>query len=79
MRAKFAHIVFGAVYEARLATAQIGQAKHIQARRIDDAAIVLQRTLAVKDRYVQPGIIRAKTGRPDHRANMIAEHKREPW
>jgi len=38
MRAEFAHVVLGAVHEARLPAAKIGQPQHIQSRRVNDAA-----------------------------------------
>jgi len=78
MRAEFAHIVLGAVHEARLPATKIGQPQYIQSRRVNDAAIVLQSALAVEDRRVQPGMVRAEAGRPYHRANVLAEHKPQP-
>jgi len=49
---------------------EIWRPQHIQSGRVNDAAIVLQLSLAVEDPRIQPGIVRAEAGRPYHRANV---------
>ena len=77
MHAEFPHVVLGAVYEARLPATEIWQPQHIQSGRVNDAAIVLQLSLAVEDPRIQPGIVRAEAGRPYHRANVHAQRESE--
>src|SRR4030095_16183548 len=67
-----ARIVFDAVNERRLAPAQHREPECIQAWTLDDAAIVLQGSLLVDDRDVQPAVIRPKPGRPHDRTDLAA-------
>lgn len=68
MRGKLARVVLGTVDKARLASPQERQAHDIQARCINDTAVVSDAALAVEYRDRQPAVIWAETGRPNHRA-----------
>ena len=70
MFAELADVVRGAVDEARLASAHEVEAEHIEARCVDDSAIVAQAPLAIKHRQVQPPKIRMKARRPKDRADV---------
>jgi len=78
MRRDLAHVVLGAVDEARLAPAQERQAEHVEPRRVDDATIVAQVSPAVEDRDVEPGVVRPVSGGPDDRAQLASELGAEP-
>ncbi len=78
MHAELPHVVLGAVYEARLPATEIWQPQRIQSGRVNDAAIVLQLSLAVEDPRIEPRIVRAEDGRPYHRANVHAQRESEP-
>lgn len=71
MHGKLARVVLGTVDKARLASPQERQAHDIQARCINDAAVVSDAALAIEYRNRQPAVIWAETGRPNHRANAF--------
>src|SRR5512145_216296 len=78
--AKVARIVPDPVDEARFAAPQERQAEEVQARRFGyDAALVADIALAVEDRYLQPGVVGAKPGRPDDRPNSGALEIEPEW
>ena len=79
MSCNITNVVLDAMDKARFASAQHRQAEHIQARRIDDTAIMAQATLAIGHRHVEPAVVRAETGCPDDRADTALveiEHQR---
>src|SRR4051812_920046 len=67
-----ARVVLRAVDEAGLAPAENRQSNRIEARRVDDAAVVAQVSLPVEDRHVEPAVIGTESGRPDDRADLPA-------
>src|SRR5439155_8553418 len=72
MFAQVASVGRGAVDETGLASSQKGNSHQVHPRRLDHAAVVPDATLAVEHGQVQPGIVRAITGRPYHGANPAA-------
>ena len=64
-------VVLGAMDETRLAAPQYRQPDHVQSRRIDHTAVVLQAALAVEYRHFEPRIVRAKPGSPDDGASAV--------
>ena len=59
MFAEVADVVLRAMDEARFAPAHEVEAQHVQARCVDDSAVVAQASFAIEHRHVQP----AKSGR----------------
>ena len=64
-------VVFSTMNKARFAATQEWQANDVQARRLDDAAVVLQHAFAIQHRNVQPGVVGSKTGGPENRAYAV--------
>src|SRR5690606_18899827 len=65
-------VVLGAVNEAGLAPAQERQPERVQPGRVHHAAVVAQASLAVEHRHVQPRVVRAEAGGPEHGADLAA-------
>lgn len=77
MVGEFAHVVFGAMDEARFAAAKKWQPQHNQPRG-DDATVMLQGAVAAENRHMQPAVIRPKAGRPDDGAHLRTKRQPEP-
>src|SRR6186713_3382401 len=71
MRAELAHVVLGAVDEARLAPAHEVEAERIEPGRIHDAAFVPQVALAIEYWRAQPAVVGAEAGGPEHGADAM--------
>ena len=65
-------VVIDAKDEARLASAHQRQAQYVEARGLDDAAVMLNVALAVKNRNIQPTVVRTKTRSPNDSADGVA-------
>ena len=56
-----------------------GRPEGVQARAVDDAAVVAELALRVDDRHVEPPVVGPEPGRPDDRADLAAaEVERQP-
>ncbi len=67
-----AGIIRGTRDETRIAPPEERQAQHVKSGRLaDDAAVVLQLSLAVEHRHVQETEVRLESRGPDDRANGI--------
>ena len=69
MFAEVAGVVFGAMDEARFAPAHEVETQHVQAWRVDDAAVVTQASLAIEHGHLQPVKVGTKARGPDDRAD----------
>src|SRR4051812_3613385 len=80
MIAEIARVVASAVDEGRLAAAQKLQPHKIHAWLLGHASVMADLALAIENRHLQPGIVRAVTGGPDDRANLAGgEINAEGW
>ena len=81
MVAEIARVVAGAVDQGRLAAAQKLHPHEVHARMLGDPTIVTDLALAIENRHLKPGIVRAIAGGPDNRpylagAEIHAEGRR---
>ena len=80
MGTQIAHVIFGAMHEARFSSAHEVESERVKARDGDNSAIVAQKAFMVEDRYLQPPIIRPKAARPDDRTHIVArEIEAQAW
>src|SRR5262249_45885158 len=70
MIAEIVRVIAGAVDQSRLAAAQKLHPHQVHARMRGDPAIVSDLALAVENREVKPGIVRAISARPDDRRDL---------
>src|SRR5262245_13857014 len=67
MGTEIARVVAGAIDQSGLAAAQKLHSHDVQARMRGDPAIVTDLALAIQDRHLEPGIVRAISGCPNDR------------
>src|SRR5215207_7519325 len=70
MIAEIARIVAGAIDQGRLATAQKLQPHQVHAWMCRDPAIVTHLALAIENRHIEPGVVRAVAGSPNDRPDL---------
>ena len=66
------HVVLRAVDETRFPAAEDRESEHVQARCVDDAAVMAQIALLVDGRDMEPTVIGTKTGGPHDGAHFAA-------
>ena len=81
MVAEITRVVAGAVDQGRLAAAQKLHPHQVHARMLGNPAVVTDLALAIENRHLKPGIVRAVAGGPNDRpylsgAEIDAEGRR---
>src|SRR5580693_4669653 len=72
-------VVPGAVDKAGLAPPQHCASHEIETWRRRDASVVTDLTFRVEDRDIQPRVVGAKAGCPEHRLDLTRTEREQQW